>query len=56
MIESDNARDGPLSGFHSCGSANMLGCSGASNFASLGVGWKEQIFHLCFLIILGCLS
>ena len=47
-IEYDNARDDTLSGFSSCGSANRLGGSWASNLASLGVGWEEQILHFCF--------
>ena len=51
MIESDNAKDGPLSGFHSCGSANMLGGSGASNLAAPGVGWEEQLLHFFFLAL-----
>ena len=37
-IEYDNARDGALSGFFSCGSANRLGGSRASELAALGVG------------------
>ena len=40
-IESNNARDGALSGFFSCGSANKIGGSGPSNLASLRVGWEE---------------
>ena len=31
-MESDNARDGTLSGFFSCGSTNRLGGSGESDF------------------------
>ena len=40
-IESDNARDGALSGFFYCGSANRIEDSGASDLAALGVGWEE---------------
>ena len=47
-IESDNARDGALSGFFSCGSTNRLRGSGASNLAALGVGWEERLFHFYF--------
>ena len=47
-IESDNARDGALSGFFSCVSANRFGGSGVSNLDALGVGWEEWLFHLCF--------
>ena len=65
-IEYNNARDGTLSGFFSCGSSNGIGGSGASDLASLGVGWDERLFHFCFptisarflllfLITIGCL-
>ena len=37
-IESDNARDGTLSGFFSCGSTNRIGGSRASDLVALGVG------------------
>ena len=47
-IESDNARDGALSGFFSCGWANRLKDYGASDLAALGVSWEERLFHLCF--------
>ena len=43
-----NARDGALKDFFSCGLVNMLGGFGASNLATLGVGWEEQCFHFCF--------
>ena len=71
MIEYDNTRDDTLSGFFSCGSANKLGGSGASNLAALGVGWEERLFHFCFpssgsrflfyflllnLVTVGCIS
>ena len=48
MIESDNARDGALSGFFLCGSVNRLGGSRASDLAALGVGWDERLFHFYF--------
>ena len=62
----DNVSGGELSGFFSCGSSNMLMGSRESNLVSLGVGWEEPLFHLCFpssgarflfyvLITLGCL-
>ena len=47
-IESNNEREGALSGFFSCGSTNMLEDFGESNLAILGVGWEEQLFHLFF--------
>ena len=47
-IEYDNAREGTLSGFCSCGSTNMLGGSEASNLVPLGVGWEAPLFHFCF--------
>ena len=34
--------------FFSRGSTNRIGGSRASNFASLGVGWEEQLFHFRF--------
>jgi len=37
-----------IEGFFSCGSTNMLGGSGASNLAALGVGWEEQLLHFVF--------
>ena len=40
-IESNNARDGALSGFFSCGLARRIVGSGTSNFVSLGFGWEE---------------
>ena len=48
MIESNNARDGALSGFFSCGSTNRIGASEANDLVALGVGWEEQLFHFCF--------
>ena len=47
-IESENSRDGALKDFFSCGLVNRLGGSGASNLATLGVGWEEQLLHFCF--------
>ena len=47
-IESDNARDGALSGFFSCGSMNRLKGYGASDLDALGVGWEERLFRLWF--------
>ena len=41
-IESDNARDGALSGFFSSGSTKRLEGSRASDLAALGVGWEEK--------------
>ena len=41
IIEYDNARDGTLSGFFSCGSTNRIGGSRESNLDALGVGWEE---------------
>ena len=40
-IESDNARDGNLSVFFSCGSVSRLGDSGATDLVALGVSWEE---------------
>ena len=40
-IESDNARDGTLSGFFSCGSVSTLGDSSVSDLVALGVDWEE---------------
>ena len=47
-IESNNARDGALGVFFSCGPGNRLGGYGASQLDALGVGWEERLFHLCF--------
>ena len=43
-----NARDGTLKDIFSCGSANMLEGSGASNLVAQGVGWEEQLLRFCF--------
>ena len=65
-IEFDNARDGALCGFFSCGSTNRLKGSATRNLDALGVGWEERLCQLCFpnsgvrllfyfLITVGCL-
>ena len=57
MIEYDNARYGTLSGFFSCGSANRLRGSRASDLGALGFGWdpfmfSEQWFQVLFLFLI----
>ena len=47
-IEFDNARDAALSGFFSCGSETRISGSRETDLVSLGFGWEEQVFHLCF--------
>ena len=46
--KSNNGIYGTLSGFFSCGLANMLKGSRESILASMGVGWEERLFHSCF--------
>ena len=37
-----------IEGFFSCGSANKIRGSRASNLATLGFGWEEKCFHFFF--------
>ena len=47
-IESDNVRDGALSGFCSHGSGNRFRGSRECDLVAIGAFWEERLFHLSF--------